>query len=228
MDADGLLNGRQVSEGEIIGKVATWGDYENGTSYHMHFNIQVFTTIGWVWVNPYMTLVAAYERLIGGRGTEIMPGDPAPPVPDKPPVILHPEPAPADGLAHSLRLRREPPKVEKKVEKKEDAESSAPNRAATIAFTGGTGIIATNSAAVDCLRERVATTMPHAANLRVPQLRRPLISRRALLAGALAYREPCLRRTGCSPVRRRLSPIGSRDFARARSGAAFRKQPMTA
>ena len=27
MDADGLLNGRQVSEGEIIGKVATWGDY---------------------------------------------------------------------------------------------------------------------------------------------------------------------------------------------------------
>ncbi len=43
MDADGLLNGRQVSEGEIIGKVATWGDFENGTSYHIHFNIQVFT-----------------------------------------------------------------------------------------------------------------------------------------------------------------------------------------
>ena len=81
MDADGLLNGRQVSEGEIIGKVATWGDYENGTSYHIHFNIQVFTKIGWVWVNPYMTLVAAYERLIGGRGTEIKPGEPAPPVP---------------------------------------------------------------------------------------------------------------------------------------------------
>ena len=69
LDADGMVNGRQVSEGEIIGKVATWGDYENGTSYHIHFNIQVFTNIGWVWVNPYMTLVAAYERLIGGRGT---------------------------------------------------------------------------------------------------------------------------------------------------------------
>ena len=41
-----------MSEGEIIGKVATWGDYENGTSYHIHFNIQVFTKIGWVWVNP--------------------------------------------------------------------------------------------------------------------------------------------------------------------------------
>ena len=92
MDADGLLNGRQVSEGEIIGKVATWGDFEQGTSYHLHFNIQVFTKIGWVWVNPYMTLVAAYERLIGGRGTEIKAGEPAPPVPVKLPVILHPTP----------------------------------------------------------------------------------------------------------------------------------------
>ena len=74
MDAEGLLNGKRVSEGEIIGKVATWGDYEKGTSYHIHFNIQVFTKIGWVWVNPYMTLVTAYERLIGGRGSEILPG----------------------------------------------------------------------------------------------------------------------------------------------------------
>jgi hypothetical protein len=95
MDANGFLNGRPVSEGEILGKVATWGDNENGTSYHIHFNIQVFTKIGWVWVNPYMTLVAAYERQIGGRGTEIMPGEPAPPVPAKAPVILHPGPAPA-------------------------------------------------------------------------------------------------------------------------------------
>jgi hypothetical protein len=94
MDADGLLNGRQVSEGEIIGKVGTWGDFESGTSYHIHFNIQVFTAIGWVWVNPYMTLVAAYERLIGARGVEIMPGEPGPAIPDKPPVIMHPAPAP--------------------------------------------------------------------------------------------------------------------------------------
>jgi len=99
MDEEGLLNGRQVSEGEILGKVATWGDSENGTSYHIHFNIQVFTNIGWVWVNPYMTLVAAYERLIGGRGSEIMPGDPAPPVPVKLPIILHPTPAPEGPTA---------------------------------------------------------------------------------------------------------------------------------
>jgi hypothetical protein len=99
MDAEGFLNGRQVSEGEIIGKVATWGDTENGTSYHIHFNIQVFSKIGWVWVNPYMTLVAAYERQIGGRGAEILPGQPAPPIPDKPPVILHPTPAPEPKTA---------------------------------------------------------------------------------------------------------------------------------
>ncbi len=100
MDAEGLLNGRRVSEGEIIGKVATWGDYEKGTSYHIHFNLQVFTKIGWVWVNPYMTLVAAYERQIGGHGTEILPGQPAPPIPAKPPVILHPtlEPSSTSSL----------------------------------------------------------------------------------------------------------------------------------
>ncbi|HSP50271.1 MAG TPA: M23 family metallopeptidase [Pseudolabrys sp.] len=100
MDTDGLLNGRQVSEGEIIGKVANWGDYDSGTSYHLHFNIQVFTKIGWVWVNPYMTLVAAYERLVGGRGTEIKAGEPAPAIPVKLPVILHPTP-PAQAPAAS-------------------------------------------------------------------------------------------------------------------------------
>ena len=62
MDRDNLLSGREVSQGEIIGKVGTWGDYESGTSYHIHFNIQVFSKLGWVWVNPYMTLVLAYER----------------------------------------------------------------------------------------------------------------------------------------------------------------------
>lgn len=90
MDEDGLVTGRQVSEGEIIGKAATWGDFENGTSYHLHFNIQVVTKSGWVWVNPYMSLVLAYEKLIGGRGTEIKPGDPEPVIPEKAPVVLNP------------------------------------------------------------------------------------------------------------------------------------------
>jgi hypothetical protein len=102
MDSDGLVTGRQVSEGEIIGKVATWGDFEKGTSYHLHFNMQVVTKLGWVWVNPYMSLVLSYERLIGGRGTEIKPGDPPPVIPDKPPVILNP-PLPGDVRASETK-----------------------------------------------------------------------------------------------------------------------------
>src|SRR5215470_12908675 len=44
---------------------------EFGTTYHLHFDTQVMTKYGWVFVNPYMTLVAAYERLLGARGREI-------------------------------------------------------------------------------------------------------------------------------------------------------------
>lgn len=71
MNADGLLSGRVVREGEVIGEISNFSRRENGTSYHLHFDIQVPTRDGWVFVNPYMTLVAAYERLIGGRGTEV-------------------------------------------------------------------------------------------------------------------------------------------------------------
>jgi hypothetical protein len=71
MDEDNLLSGRDVREGEVIGKVSNYSQKENGTSYHVHFDVQVPTKMGWVFVNPYMTLVVAYERLIGGRGTEI-------------------------------------------------------------------------------------------------------------------------------------------------------------
>jgi hypothetical protein len=35
--------------------------------------VQVFTRDGWIWVNPYATLISAYERLIRGRGREIGP-----------------------------------------------------------------------------------------------------------------------------------------------------------
>jgi len=71
MDADGLLNGRSLHEGEPIGVVSNYLDHPNGTTRHLHFDVQVFTRDGWIWVNPYMTLIAAYERLIGGRGREI-------------------------------------------------------------------------------------------------------------------------------------------------------------
>ena len=85
MDADGLLNGRLVAEGEKIGVVSNYMDHPNGTSRHLHFDVQVFTRDGWLWVNPYTTLVSAYERLLRGRGREI-----------------GPENAPAAAVAHAL------------------------------------------------------------------------------------------------------------------------------
>jgi hypothetical protein len=85
MDADGVLNGRQVEEGEKIGVVSNYLDHPNGTTRHLHFDVQVFTRDGWLWVNPYVTLISAYERLIGGRGREI-----------------GPEPASPAAVAHAL------------------------------------------------------------------------------------------------------------------------------
>jgi hypothetical protein len=73
MDADGILNGRHVEEGEHIGVVSNYLDRPNGTTRHLHFDVQVFTRDGWLWVNPYVTLISAYERLIHGRGREIGP-----------------------------------------------------------------------------------------------------------------------------------------------------------
>lgn len=71
IDDGGFFSGRAVRQGEIIGKVGNFSGREGGTSYHLHFDMQVPTKDGWVWVNPYMTLVTSYERLIGARGTEI-------------------------------------------------------------------------------------------------------------------------------------------------------------
>ncbi|WP_409188922.1 M23 family peptidase [Bradyrhizobium sp. RDM4] len=73
MNADGLLNGRMVIEGEKIGVVSNYLDHPAGTSMHLHFDVQVFTRDGWIWVSPYATLVSAYERLIRARGREIGP-----------------------------------------------------------------------------------------------------------------------------------------------------------
>jgi hypothetical protein len=79
MDADGDLNGRRVAENEKIGVVSNYLDHPNGTTRHLHFDVQVFTRDGWLWVSPYVTLVSAYERLIHGRGREPGPELSAPP-----------------------------------------------------------------------------------------------------------------------------------------------------
>jgi murein DD-endopeptidase MepM/ murein hydrolase activator NlpD len=79
MDADRVLNGRHVEEGEKIGVVSNYLDHPNGTTHHLHFDVQVFTRDGWLWVSPYVTLISAYERLIRGRGREIGPELAGPP-----------------------------------------------------------------------------------------------------------------------------------------------------
>ncbi len=90
LDAADMLSGRILRQGELIGQVGNYDNFGGGTTYHLHFDLQVPTKVGWTLVNPYMTLVAAYEHLIGARGTEIKPGDPVPPVAAVPPVIGRP------------------------------------------------------------------------------------------------------------------------------------------
>jgi hypothetical protein len=72
LDQDRMVSGRVVHEGEAVGKVGNFFRRERATTYHLHFDIQVPTKYGWVFVNPYMSLVAAYERTIQGRGRELL------------------------------------------------------------------------------------------------------------------------------------------------------------
>ena len=102
LDADGIISGKLVHAGEVIGKVGNYNNRERGTTYHLHFDMQVPTKLGWVFVNPYMTLVAAYEHLIGVRGTEIKDGDPIPASTPVAPVIAHPSEVPAIAEAPAI------------------------------------------------------------------------------------------------------------------------------
>jgi Peptidase family M23 len=111
LDGDGIVSGRQVAAGETIGKVGNFNKKERGTTYHLHFDMQVPTRIGYVFVNPYMTLVAAYERLLGERGSEIKPGDAVPPAIVMAPVIEHPDKVPVaapPALRNVLAQTEEP------------------------------------------------------------------------------------------------------------------------
>ena len=95
LNADGVLNGRIVQEGEKIGVVSNYLDRPAGTSMHLHFDVQVFTRDGWIWVNPYVTLISAYERLIHARGREIGPEiavSPQPVAHARPEDVIKPDP----------------------------------------------------------------------------------------------------------------------------------------
>lgn len=83
LDDAGLVSGRRLAEAEVIGRAGNFNRRDNLTTYHLHFEMFVPTREGWVRVNPYMTLVAAYERLIRARGREIeSPARPAEPATD--------------------------------------------------------------------------------------------------------------------------------------------------
>ena len=115
MDADDLLNGRRVHEGEIIGEVSNFSMKEAGTSYHVHFDMQVPTKYGWVFVNPYMTLVTAYERLIGERGTEL--ADPS--------VVATADPTSTGSAPSSPRLEPDRPRPSRHVKQQASRRQAA-------------------------------------------------------------------------------------------------------
>lgn len=106
LDAEGFVSGRVVKEGEVIGKVGNYWYREGATTYHLHFDIQVPTRHGWVFVNPYMTLVAAYERLIQGRGTELREDVPTASIPTaaKPAAIAPPASPAAETSAPAAEM----------------------------------------------------------------------------------------------------------------------------
>jgi hypothetical protein len=122
LDADGIVNGKVVREGDVIGKVGNYNEHERGTTYHLHFDMQVPTRVGWVFVNPYTTLVAAYEHLLGARGSEIKKDDAVPPLAAVPPVAGRsaPEAATSEARAaeHKKVARRAKPHPRRHVRKK--------------------------------------------------------------------------------------------------------------
>lgn len=71
LDEDGIVSGHMVKEGAPLGTIGNYNRRPGWTTTHLHFEMLVPTRDGWVRVNPYMTLVAAYEHLIRARGTEI-------------------------------------------------------------------------------------------------------------------------------------------------------------
>jgi hypothetical protein len=99
LDQEEVLSGRMLKQGEALGKVGNFFQRERATTYHLHFDMQVPTKYGWVFVNPYMTLVAAYEHLIGARGTEIKeePQIATAPTETAPPAFDPPLPEPRPG-----------------------------------------------------------------------------------------------------------------------------------
>ena len=138
-NADGLVSGRFVHEGEVIGKVGNFFRRERATTYHLHFDMQVPTKYGWVFINPYMTLVASYERLIRGRGQEIKEQEdlPTASIPAKPLPAMVSVP-PADAAAKPTETAVEsPPLKETGTRRDERVDESPPVKASLSVHVGG-------------------------------------------------------------------------------------------
>ena len=71
LDAAGIRDQRctPVQEKKVLGKVGNFQDVIGGTTTHLHFEIHPIDPSSQF--NPYMTLIRAYERLIGAKGTEL-------------------------------------------------------------------------------------------------------------------------------------------------------------
>jgi hypothetical protein len=133
-NADGMVSGRLVHEGEVIGKVGNFFRRERATTYHLHFDMQVPTKYGWVFVNPYMTLVASYERLIHGRGQEIKEEDlPTASIPAKPLPAAAPVPPAA---AKPTETAVESPPKETGTRRDERVDESSPVKASLSVHAG--------------------------------------------------------------------------------------------
>jgi hypothetical protein len=133
-NADGMVSGRFVHEGEVIGKVGNFFRRERATTYHLHFDMQVPTKYGWVFVNPYMTLVASYEQLIRGRGQEIKEEDlPTASIPAK----LLPATAPVPpAAAKPTETAVESPPKETGTRRDERVDESSPVKASLSVHAG--------------------------------------------------------------------------------------------
>jgi hypothetical protein len=141
-DADGMVSGRLVREGEVIGKVGNFFRRERATSYHLHFDIQVPTKYGWVFINPYMTLVASYERLIQARGRELKQQEIQEDVPTASiPLLPLPRPSPEAAAAMAAKptemaVKSAPQDIDSRTRRHERAVRLSPVKASLPADAG--------------------------------------------------------------------------------------------
>jgi hypothetical protein len=183
LDLAGMVSGRALTAGELLGPVGDYGAREGGTSYHLHFNVQVPTRQGWLFVNPYMTLVAAYERLIGARGQVVngvalagsapAPSTDATPVPN--PSVPSP-PSAADAMVQGKSEPKSAPESETRSDHKQGEHETVAQHCTTRFLQGHRRRLCRADAAENRGRPRHAH--PHAHAVRAVDRRVPLKSDR--------------------------------------------------